>query len=89
MTIIDHGDHVELEVADDGSGIPEDILTRVFDRFYRADPSRSRASGGTGLGLAIVQAIVAAHGGTVTAGMADQGGLEITIDLPRDQKEKR
>lgn len=55
----------ELTVADDGPGIPEALQAEVFERFARADPSRSRAAGNTGLGLAIVRAVVAAHGGTV------------------------
>src|SRR5690606_20501038 len=54
-----------IEVRDHGPGIPEDVATRVFERFYRADPSRSRSHGGTGLGLPIVAAIVGRHGGTV------------------------
>ncbi|WP_229811459.1 sensor histidine kinase [Streptosporangium pseudovulgare] len=56
---------VELAVADDGPGIPEEIRDDLFERFVRADKARSRASGGTGLGLAIVRAVVTAHGGTV------------------------
>ncbi|MDW6059060.1 ATP-binding protein [Streptomyces sp. FXJ1.4098] len=55
----------ELTVADDGPGIPEALQAEVFERFARADPSRSRAAGNTGLGLAIVRAVVAAHGGTI------------------------
>jgi len=56
---------VWLEVSDTGEGIPPDQIPHVFDRFYRADPARSRATGGSGLGLAIVRAIVEAHGGRV------------------------
>jgi two-component system OmpR family sensor kinase len=73
---------VQLSVADDGPGIPEASLPHVFDRFYRADPSRSRRSGGSGLGLAIVQAIVEAHGGTVAAANAGDGGARISVTLP-------
>jgi len=54
---------IRIEVADTGAGIPSDALPRVFDRFFRVDPSRSKTSGGTGLGLAIVQSIVTLHGG--------------------------
>src|SRR6266852_899932 len=57
----------ELAVADTGPGMDDDELGRVFERFFRADPSRARASGGVGLGLAIVAAIVEAHGGRVEA----------------------
>ncbi|MCB2224941.1 MAG: HAMP domain-containing histidine kinase [Actinobacteria bacterium] len=71
-----------LCVADDGPGIPDDALPHVFERFYRADPSRSRRSGGSGLGLAIVEAIVDAHGGRVDAGNRDGGGAGVTIVLP-------
>jgi two-component system OmpR family sensor kinase len=74
---------VRLVVADDGPGFPDGALDRVFERFYRADPSRSRRSGGSGLGLAIVEAIVRAHGGTVTAANAEEGGARVAIVLPR------
>ena len=75
-------DAVLLNVTDDGPGIPESALGHVFDRFYRADPSRSRRSGGSGLGLAIVEAIVTAHHGTITADNAEGGGARITVSLP-------
>ena len=65
------GGGVQLVVADTGSGIASEHLPRVFERFYRADPSRSRAEGGTGLGLAIVKHLVEAHGGRVSV----QSGL--------------
>lgn len=72
-----------MTVADTGPGIPADSLDAVFERFYRADKSRARQSGGSGLGLAIVRAIVEAHGGTVRAGNAPQGGAQFTVELPR------
>ena len=71
-----------VEVADDGPGLDPEQAAQVFERFYRADPSRSRAHGGAGLGLAIVAAIVTAHGGQVGAGPAPGGGAVFTIRLP-------
>ncbi len=57
-------DRIEIRVADDGPGVPNEHVERIFDRFYRADPSRSRTTGGAGLGLAIAKQIVELHGGT-------------------------
>ncbi|MFF0492965.1 sensor histidine kinase [Nocardia sp. NPDC003482] len=76
-------DHVLVEVADTGPGLPPDQAERVFERFYRTDTSRSRDSGGTGLGLSIVQALVAAHGGTVSVTSAEGAGTTFTVRLPR------
>jgi len=72
-----------ITVVDDGPGFPKEALEHVFDRFYRADPSRSRRSGGSGLGLSIVHAIVEAHGGTVDAANDPGGGARLTVRLPR------
>jgi len=69
-------------VSDDGPGMTPDQVTHVFERFYRSDPSRSRLRGGAGLGLSIVSAIVAAHGGTVTAASAAGQGTTFTVRLP-------
>jgi two-component system OmpR family sensor kinase len=69
-------------VADHGPGISRHDQGRVFERFYRADPSRARDAGGAGLGLAIVAAIAAAHGGRSGVGTADGGGAEFRIELP-------
>jgi signal transduction histidine kinase len=55
----------EIRVADDGPGVPPEHVGRIFDRFYRADPSRSRSTGGAGLGLAIARQLVELHGGTI------------------------
>jgi two-component system sensor histidine kinase BaeS len=77
------GDHIRIDVADTGSGIPPEHLAHVFDRFYRADPSRDRATGGAGLGLAIVRRLAEAHGGTVTAASDGDGrGTTVTLSLP-------
>jgi two-component system phosphate regulon sensor histidine kinase PhoR len=71
-----------LGVRDTGSGIAPEHLPRVFERFYRADPARSRAAGGTGLGLAIVKHLVEAHGGRVQAESSPGGGTTITAFFP-------
>ena len=71
-----------LWVDDDGPGIPASERERVFDRFHRADPARTRRAGGTGLGLAIVRAIVDAHGGRVWATESPLGGARVVIELP-------
>jgi two-component system OmpR family sensor kinase len=71
-----------VTVADSGPGLAEGDAERVFERFYRADESRSRASGGVGLGLAIVAAIAAAHGGAVAATSAPGQGATFTVSVP-------
>ncbi|MEI7814706.1 MAG: ATP-binding protein [Coriobacteriia bacterium] len=76
------GDRAVLSVIDDGPGIPPEDLPRLFDRFYRADSSRTRSSGGAGLGLAIVRAIVTAHGGRIEAANLPTGGARMTVVLP-------
>jgi signal transduction histidine kinase len=83
VAVREDDDSVRVDVTDDGPGIPEASLGQVFDRFYRADPSRSRKSGGAGLGLSIVRAIVDVHGGSVSASRAATGGTRITIELPK------
>jgi two-component system sensor histidine kinase SenX3 len=75
-------DRVDISVADQGIGIPERDLERIFERFYRVDPARSRATGGTGLGLAIVKHVTAAHGGTVTVQSVEGAGSTFTLSLP-------
>ena len=74
---------VLIAVADNGNGIAPDHLPYVFDRFYRADPSRDRATGGAGLGLAIVRRLAEAHGGSVTAASDGEGrGATFVVTLP-------
>ena len=74
-------DRISLTIADSGPGIPPQDLTRVFERFYRVDKSRSRP-GGTGLGLAIVKHLVELHGGEVAASNRPAGGAVFTVTLP-------
>ncbi|MEU4523282.1 HAMP domain-containing sensor histidine kinase [Amycolatopsis sp. NPDC024027] len=76
-------DEVMLAVADTGSGIAAEDLPHVFDRFWRAEKSRSRQTGGSGLGLAIVRHLVAAHGGTVTVESEVDAGSTFTVRLPK------
>jgi len=78
----DNGSAV-LEVHDDGPGMSPDVAAHAFERFYRADASRSRHHGGSGLGLAIVRAIVDAHGGTVTLDTTVGKGTTVRVELPR------
>jgi two-component system OmpR family sensor kinase len=73
---------VVLDVEDDGPGMPAEQAQRVFERFYRADAARNRASGGTGLGLAIVAGLVNAHGGTVSVRTAPGQGADFQVRLP-------
>jgi two-component system, OmpR family, sensor kinase len=77
------GDDAVLEVADRGPGMTEQDASRVFERFYRTDSSRARASGGTGLGLSIVDSLVRAHGGAVKVTTAPGEGCCFRVTLPR------
>jgi signal transduction histidine kinase len=83
----DAGDGV-LQVEDNGEGIPDEHLRRVFNRFYRVDRARSRATGGAGLGLAIAQALVTAHGGQITLSSSPGRGTVATVRLPRTGDEQ-
>lgn len=76
------GDLIEIAVTDQGIGIPEKDRERVFERFYRVDPARSRATGGTGLGLAIVKHVAASHGGEVSVWSSEGQGSTFTLRLP-------
>jgi two-component system heavy metal sensor histidine kinase CusS len=72
---------IRIEVSDTGVGIPAEALSRVFDRFFRVDPSRSKTSGGTGLGLAIVQSILALHGGSAEIASQLGRGTRVTLRM--------
>jgi signal transduction histidine kinase len=76
------GDRVRIDVDDTGEGIPAAALPHVFERFYRADPARSRARGGAGLGLAIVRVVAAWHGGDVSVASEEGKGTTVTVWLP-------
>jgi signal transduction histidine kinase len=80
---------VEIDIDDDGPGIPEPELVRVLEPFYRLDESRSRETGGVGLGLAITQSIVQSHGGKLRLCNRPAAGLRASIVLPRNDQPNR
>ncbi|MFW6201839.1 MAG: sensor histidine kinase, partial [Gemmatimonadota bacterium] len=82
------GECVLIEVADTGGGIPSDAIDRIFERFYRVDPARSRAEGGTGLGLAIVRHMVESMGGAIRAASELGKGTTMRIVLPASRPER-
>lgn len=82
VQVEDNGELV-IRVRDEGPGIPEEELERVFEPFYRLEQSRNRDSGGTGLGLTIARDIAQAHGGTLVLANLPRGGLEAALSLPR------
>ncbi|MBM9468581.1 sensor histidine kinase [Nakamurella leprariae] len=83
ISVLANTEDVAVTVSDNGPGVSDEALDRLFDRFFRVDPSRSRENGGTGLGLSIVAAIVRAHGGTIRASHTPGGGLSMTVLLRR------
>ncbi len=82
VDIRQEGGHVRIDFADSAPGVPDDLLPRLFERFYRVEASRNRASGGAGLGLAICRNITEAHGGRLVASASKLGGLQMTLTLP-------
>lgn len=80
------GEYVEIRVTDQGIGIPAGELDRIFERFYRVDPSRERTTGGTGLGLSIVKHVAASHGGDVAVWSVEGQGSTFTLSLPRAEE---
>ncbi len=89
VSVARDGGGVTIVVADSGEGIAAEHLPHVFDRFYRADGSRSRSTGGTGLGLAIVQQLVEAQGGTASIASAPGDGTTVTIRFPQPEAAPR
>jgi two-component system OmpR family sensor kinase len=77
-------DHVEISVSDTGIGMDPSDLSRIFDRFYRTDQSRSRGTGGSGLGLAIVRDLLAAMGGSIAVESVPGQGSVFRVKLPRE-----
>ena len=85
------GERIVITVADEGPGIPPSDLTRVFERFYRVDKSRTREGkdpGGTGLGLSIVRHLVELHGGRVSAANRPERGAIFTVELPASARQR-
>jgi len=84
FNIFETRDTVGFRVKDTGIGIPEEELPYIFERFYRADKSRNRATGGAGIGLTIVKAIIEAHGGRISVQSILGEGTEFTVTLPKE-----
>ena len=80
------GEEVLLTVADEGVGIPEEELAKIFQRFYRVDKARSRAAGGTGLGLSIVRDTLEKRGGSISVANRPGGGAVFTVRWPQAEE---
>jgi signal transduction histidine kinase len=85
VALIDLENELQIVIDDDGPGVPEDQIERLFQPFVRLDESRSVEGGGIGLGLAIARSIVRNHGGDITLANRETGGLRATISLPKGQ----
>jgi signal transduction histidine kinase len=77
-----NGSQIRIEVSDEGPGIPDEEVSRVFERFYRSDTARSSQDGGSGLGLAIARWIVDLHGGEIRAERRVPAGCRMVVELP-------
>jgi two-component system OmpR family sensor kinase len=82
VRVVPNGELATVEVADEGPGLDDEQLAHIFERFYRTDSSRARASGGVGLGLSIVDAVVRAHGGRASASSTPGEGTTVRLELP-------
>lgn len=82
VSVTSNGAVVMLDIVDSGTGIPPEQLPHIWDRFFRGDRARTRATGGAGLGLAIVKQLVQAHGGSVGVTSAPGRGTTFTVCLP-------
>ena len=83
VIVADEGDDVVVSVQDEGPGIPDALLEKVFEPFFRIEDSRNADTGGTGLGLSIARDLVQAHGGSLVLRNRSPRGLEATLRLPR------
>ncbi len=83
VSVTNHGGHAVIVVADDGPGVSPEDQEHIFERFWRADPARTRSKGGSGLGLAIVASLVEAHGGDISLESTPGQGAAFTVRLPK------
>jgi signal transduction histidine kinase len=83
VIVADSDDRLEIRIQDEGPGLPQLELEKVFEPFYRVEGSRSRETGGTGLGLTIAKSIAEGHGGRLVLQNRVEGGLEARLTLPR------
>ena len=86
VTLAKNGDIAEIKVVDNGVGISKEDQDRIFERFYRTDPARSRETGGTGLGLSIVKHVFTTHGGKILLSSRLGIGSTFTLQLPLADK---